>query len=256
MSPFKIAPSRLPWRSLGLALLSLAFVLLLWVFLLLTALRFWCFHRDYYAQSYVKLHTAERMGIKEEELEAATTLLLDYLNDRRQDLQLDLQRGSRREPFFGLREQAHMVDVKRLYQQALSWQLGSGLALLPLTAVLFYTRWRRRGRPSRAHSWGLSFALGLLVLGFGAVLVYALLDFEKFWTSFHELFFDNDLWLLDPSRERLIQMVPEPFFSGLALRIALSFMLSFSLVLGLMSRIYRVLAAPSWREPVFRKEES
>ena len=55
-----------------------------------------------------------------------------------------------------------------------------------------------------------------------AAAVYAAADFYHFWRSFHELLFDNDLWELYPD-ERLIQMVPQKFFSDLVARIVAAF---------------------------------
>ena len=36
---------------------------------------------------------------------------------------------------------------------------------------------------------------------------------------FHELFFNNDLWILDPRTELLIRMLPEGFFFDMVVRI-------------------------------------
>ena len=36
-------------------------------------------------------------------------------------------------------------------------------------------------------------------------------------------FFDNDLWILDPATDLLINIVPEPFFADTAARIAFTF---------------------------------
>ena len=40
---------------------------------------------------------------------------------------------------------------------------------------------------------------------------------------FHQIFFDNDLWILDPATDLLINIVPEPFFMDTALYIVLLF---------------------------------
>ena len=37
---------------------------------------------------------------------------------------------------------------------------------------------------------------------------------------FHKLFFDNDLWLLDPEKDMIINILVEPFFADMALKIA------------------------------------
>ena len=59
------------------------------------------------------------------------------------------------------------------------------------------------------------FGLGLIL---GVVIV---LNFQGFFVLFHEIFFRNDLWLLDPRESILINMVPEPFFMAVAWQILL-----------------------------------
>ena len=43
-------------------------------------------------------------------------------------------------------------------------------------------------------------------------------DFTRYFTEFHHIFFNNDLWLFDPATSRLINIVPEAFWSRIALR--------------------------------------
>ena len=46
-------------------------------------------------------------------------------------------------------------------------------------------------------------------------------DFTKYFVIFHQIFFDNDLWILDARTDLLINIVPEPFFMDTAARIAM-----------------------------------
>lgn len=48
-------------------------------------------------------------------------------------------------------------------------------------------------------------------------------DFTKYFIMFHHIFFSNDLWILDPATDMLINIVPEGFFMDTAARIALLF---------------------------------
>ena len=57
----------------------------------------------------------------------------------------------------------------------------------------------------------------------GALGFAALVDFNRFWTLFHQIFFRNDLWLLNPATSVLIQMVPEAFFSAIVTKILIWF---------------------------------
>ena len=50
-------------------------------------------------------------------------------------------------------------------------------------------------------------------------------SFDRYFVVFHHLFFDNDLWILDPTKDNLINLLPEGFFSDTALRIGKIFLL-------------------------------
>jgi integral membrane protein (TIGR01906 family) len=46
------------------------------------------------------------------------------------------------------------------------------------------------------------------------------MDFDALWTRFHQIAFRNDLWQLDPTRDYLIMLFPEPFWFTATLRMA------------------------------------
>lgn len=74
--------------------------------------------------------------------------------------------------------------------------------------------------------------MGNLLIG-GIVLfiaIWALADFNAFWTNFHLFFFDNDLWLLDPRTSIMINLFPGSFFFDLVIEIILSYLGSLILV--------------------------
>ena len=76
---------------------------------------------------------------------------------------------------------------------------------------------RRRRGGIRAS--GIGYLLGelLLIIAVGIVVVLAMQDFDAVFIKFHQIFFTNDLWLLNAD-DMLILMVPEPFFAGFAPR--------------------------------------
>ena len=53
-------------------------------------------------------------------------------------------------------------------------------------------------------------------------------DFNKYFLLFHEMFFSNDLWLLNPETDLLIRMLPEGFFLDMVVRIGIIFLLLLS----------------------------
>ena len=54
--------------------------------------------------------------------------------------------------------------------------------------------------------------------------IWILADFNGFWTTFHQVFFSNDLWLLNPYTDLMINLFPEAFFNHLVVRIILWFL--------------------------------
>jgi len=199
--------------SAAAAILSFLFV----VGLLLMAVEIWCFHKAFYKSEYAKLQTAREIGISEEDLERATDALLDYLKGKREDLVVYADWNGDEREVFNEREKLHMEDVKILYQRAmLVGHLFFGAGAAFAVAALFVKGWRRRALEGYIRGNTIFFAM-LALIG-----LYAALDFGSFWTLFHQLLFSNDLWLLDPATDVLIQMVPEQFFFDLVMRIALT----------------------------------
>ncbi len=63
-------------------------------------------------------------------------------------------------------------------------------------------------------------------------------NFTQCFTIFHEIFFDNDLWMFNPSEDYMIRMLPEGFFSDMVVRIGTMF-LGMVTVLGVIFIIWR-----------------
>lgn len=108
-------------------------------------------------------------------------------------------------------EVTHLHDVRTLMDgiQAFAWFcLAAAVALL-----LFLIRLYRRQR--------FSFLPGFLafILLTAAIILFAVLDFNRIFTLLHELLFTNDLWLLNPQTDLLIALMPEGMFMYLARKV-------------------------------------
>ena len=175
------------------------------------------FDADFYKDEYEKLGTAEYVGTSEEDLFNATDILIDYLQDERDDLDFKTQDG---DEFFNQKEKLHMVDVKNLYQMAcaVSWIFFSaGTALL----ITVFAMKKKNALLPVLKGYNIA---GTAVLAFFAVVaVYAAVDFNTFWVNFHYMFFTNDLWMLDPATDRLIRMYETQFFFDMVIGILVLF---------------------------------
>lgn len=194
---------------------------------LLTVLDLTCFDRSFYPKEYAKYNNAEIIGISEEQLMEATDVLLDYIQGKREDMVVKATIFGEEREVFNERETAHMVDVRALYQNAmLVRNLLAGVFVLGVVVLLVL----RQKRALIDLAEGIVNACAVFLAIFLAIGFFAYVDFNRFWTCFHQIFFQNDLWLLNPNTDIMIMMVPEGFFYDLVFKIAINFLVIAMLV--------------------------
>ncbi|MBT9156420.1 MAG: hypothetical protein DDT37_01405 [Firmicutes bacterium] len=193
------------------------------------ALHWVTFDLDFYESKYEWLAVPESLQVDMPTLMGYTTALLDYLAGRRDTPNVETTVRGRMGPLYGERELLHLVDVRVLY--ALSWRIRN-IALIAALSLSF-AAYRTRSLKRVLSAYVATTAA--IVLGLLGLTGLAVLDFPRYFTWFHLISFDNDLWLLDPATENLINMFPEAFFAAAALRIAITAVVAFTL-LGIVAR--------------------
>lgn len=213
----------------------------------------------YFEQEYKKydvLSSLPEMSMSEEDgLMAVTHHMMKYLrgDSDAPELQITVRMGGEERGFFTEREIAHMADVRALFIgaqriRALSLCLCLMIILYEIVASLFGKK-TQRSLPGASNLCigmlcGIALFLVLSVV-FGVVIAS---DFTAAFITFHHLFFTNDLWLLDPSVDMLINIVPEGFFFDTATRILLCFAACLLVLSGLAllflrrSRMHGIIA--------------
>lgn len=173
----------------------------------------------YYEHEYEKYNVTAAVHMEMDDLLQVTDEMMDYLRGDRDDLHvMTVVDGSPRE-FFNAREIAHMEDVRGLFLGAITLRrvcLAAAAVCVLLMAALKADLKRTLPRMLCVGT-GLFF---LLAAGIGLLIAS---DFSRYFVVFHHIFFDNDLWILNPATDLLINIVPEPFFADTALRIGLTF---------------------------------
>lgn len=207
------------------------------VAVLITAIDFVVFQRGFYRYEYQKGNQAESIGMSNDDLMEATNALLDYTQNKREDIVVYAEvNGSQRE-VFDERETMHMVDVKNLYQNAI--KARNILLIVSIVGFLIYTFITKEKLTSLL--WD-SFKGGLILLLMFvlAVGIWAFIDFDGFWMQFHYLFFDNDLFLLDPNVSIMINMFPSQFFFEMVLAIIICFIFMLVLIAFMIKGVERL----------------
>ena len=193
--------------------------------LLITSVDFNCFNKNFFAKEYTELNTAQTLGMTEEDLNTATFTLLDYLKGDRDDIKVEIQVKGTKTDAFNAREASHMVDVRGLYEFAILVRYIS-IGIL-LASIVFMIAYAKTGAFTHLSIAYMKTAV-LFAVFIGMVGVWALADFDAFWTAFHRIAFRNDLWLLNPNTDLMINLFPSAFFSKLVFRIIAGFVISFA----------------------------
>ena len=91
--------------------------------------------------------------------------------------------------------------------------------MLAAFAIFIYVHNGRQRTPSILAK-GYLRSLGCIVIAAAIIAVLCVIDFTHVFTVFHHIFFDNDLWILDPRKDNLINIMQEDVFSDAAMWIA------------------------------------
>ena len=190
--------------------------LLLIVFLLLLFAMVFGFSKNFYLREFSLYHPEKTLNINSKFVRYAGHVIPEYLMGKRDNLQIPGFKN-----FFNEREIKHMDDVKRIF----IWvKIISVLSLI--TFLIFL---KPNGLPLV-----LLYSLILIAI---ILFIFLFLPFNLSFTKFHEILFNNELWLLNPETDRLIVLLPERFFIDATRGIILSTMFT----LGSLLVIFKLI---------------
>jgi integral membrane protein (TIGR01906 family) len=217
-----VAPDLLEWAR---GLVSIAFIVLLPFLIVGTSLRGLVTDRDFMLSGFRDYNVAATTGLDDPQLQQIADAFVAYFQAPPGQIQMQVTAFGQSRLLFNDREVAHMEDVQALIQFFLRMQLVAVAAVVLRLLVAFVVD---RGVVNLGRDMLLSTALMVAVIAL--VGVASAIDFDALWTRFHQIAFRNDLWLLDPTRDYLIMLFPEPFWFAATIRMATSVALQTLLV--------------------------
>ena len=206
---------KLQWIFGGTASLAAVVILLITSFQAAMYVDFGVYQREY-----EKYEVLDDLGMEMDDVMYVTREMMAYLKGERDVLSVVTMVEGREQDFFNEQDRLHMEDVQVLFLGGLSLRRWASAVLAAALALLAFVcrkdMWKTLAGSFQATLGVL--AVCILLLGIAVAR-----DFNAVFTKFHEIFFDNDLWILDPATDLLINIVPEPFFVDTALYIGLIF---------------------------------
>lgn len=177
---------------------------------------------NYFKKEFIKYNVPSTVSISLENLLKVNSEMMDYLIDKNDNLSniKTTINGIDNTPFFNEKEIAHMADVKNLFLNSIEFSKYLSVSILILFLILFILT---KNNFLYFFSRGSLVGIFLFFSSFIALSLLILSDFSKYFIIFHHIFFTNDLWLLNPETDRLINIVPEGFFLDTTIRISLLF---------------------------------
>ena len=173
----------------------------------------------YYEKEYAKYGVLNDVHMEMDDLLDVTDEMMAYLRGSRKDLHVPTIVDGQPREFFNDREIAHMEDVRGLFLGGLALRrISLGLIVACVILLLLLKADIRRVLPKMIC---IGSALFFAVLAVLASIIST--DFNQYFIMFHHIFFNNDLWMLNPDTDLLINIVPEPFFMDTAARIAMTY---------------------------------
>ncbi|MDW7662540.1 MAG: TIGR01906 family membrane protein [Bacillota bacterium] len=175
------------------------------------------FNVEYYMSKFEEYNITEVTKIEEASLKSITLNMVDYLKSDRDNLDMLSSIDGRMQEVFGEREKKHMQDVKELFNIGIV--IRNLCVIMSLASLIYLLVKKKHDVIFKAIFKSSIVSLGMI----SVVLVFVKIDFFKYFTYFHEIFFTNDLWLLDPKTDVLIQMLPLNFFISISTSIVMWF---------------------------------
>ena len=215
-------------KRFAVMLSTLASIVLI-LCILFTALQLTINDKNFIEYEYARLSLSREMGVSNLDLVSSCERLIDYMEGRVDSIDIQVTvNGEQVLMFEQEQEISHMADVRLLYQRFRTFRdFGVLLALvLYLLGAVLHIR-------SAMHTLASGYVYGAFVIALfaGFLGTWAALDFSNFWTFFHRMLFWNNDWLFDASTSRMINMLPEQFFSDVILRMAILAGVAFVLLL-------------------------
>ena len=197
---------------------GISFVLiLLYISVAVPSFSMWFYRWQFEANS-----TYERVQMQPDQLHLVTRHLIDYMRgsgvDRDYGLQIYAIVAGISRPFFSEIEIRHMLDVYDLFMY--------GRIIRNVSIVLFFVSFLIL-LVDRKFIWHLIKSLQIASAGVLSLLVALIslvaINWHAAFVLFHEIFFDNDYWILNPRYDLLLNIVPYDFFITISVVIGAMF---------------------------------
>ncbi len=150
------------------------------------------------------------LRLSDSDFTLASDRIVDYINGQTEDIQFHVTIDGASVQLLNDKEITHLTDIRGI---AAAYKNIVHLLEIILVVLIVLQSALNKKNPLKPFLFSAITAIVLLI---GLAILYQV-DFQGAFFKLHELLFTNDLWLLDPRTDRLIQMMPLDFFKRFTL---------------------------------------
>lgn len=217
------------WKTI-IDISKILFIIFLPLFILLSIFQHYSYNKNFYMQEFDKYNVENVTGMNNEDLSNVAEKLISYLKGEENNLNIEASINGDNKEVFGEREKKHMIDVKNLFTRGqILRSISFGICLIAILVIILTSKRKKRDIYQAILLAGIA-PIALTII----LLILVKIDFHKYFTYFHKIFFNNELWLLNPKTDVLIQMLPLEFFIDIATRI-IGWFLGISIIMTVIS---------------------
>lgn len=192
-------------------IINLFLGLLISILLLILSVQYFTFNSNYL---YNNMDKNEKISVSD--YEKISNEITSYLKNENDSLLFKVTLNNNEIDAFNKKEIKHMIDVKNIYLLLNKLKYLSIIFILLIVILI-----RKKFLFNSIYYSNFISLLFLIIIGF-----FINIDFSKYFTYFHELAFSNDLWLLNPRTDLLINLLPLSFFIKISINIIKLFFIS------------------------------
>ena len=222
------------FNNIYFSIFSIAFL----YFLLFTSFYLVCFlDKNGLYKLIIEYKTYENLpfSIDDSYLKTLASELMEYISGKLLFLETKVPIDGVITDFYSVRSKIHMADVRNIIVTLKNVNYVSMLlCIISLFKIINTENVIIKLKKIYIRTTIIITAALIIIFAFG------LINFDSFFIKFHELLFTNDLWLLDPSEDYIICLLPEKIFMTYGLRIVIAMIVSILFSVGLLQILSKI----------------
>lgn len=161
----------------------------------------------------IKLGIHEKLQMSEADLAVVADSMVSFTKGEQDTLQVRVTMDGEERDFYNEKEITHIEDVRELVRNVRIFVVCCAVIFTVGTVALCFKK------EIAKLAGGFLISLGMIIALAAFIAVVAVNDMQAVIHGFHHMFFDNDLWLLNPTKDMVVWLFTNDIYAEAIIRI-------------------------------------